>query len=64
MARGIANVLDALIIEVIKIISLSRLIDGGAAILIHENRNHHIVKTGVTDIMPLDNVSLRVWVIS
>lgn len=51
-------------VAVISIISLSRLIDGGAAILAAVNRNHHIVIVGLIVINPLVKNILRVWVIS
>lgn len=64
MATGIAiqrlNEIDA----VIRRISDSRLIDGGAAILAHVNRNHHIVRIGRLAISPFDKDRLRVWVSS
>jgi len=49
---------------VINIISERRLIDGGAAMFAHVNKNHHIVRMGRLVIMPLDRASLRVCVIS
>lgn len=52
------------ITEVINIISLKRLIDGGAAILQAENKNHHMDIIGVTLINPLVRNILRVLVIS
>ena len=52
------------ITEVINIISLSKLIDGGAAILHAENKNHHIDMMGVILISPLVRNILRVLVIS
>lgn len=48
----------------ISIISLRRLIDGGAAILAHVNKNHHKVITGVTHMRPLVKNILRVLVSS
>jgi len=51
-------------IDEISIISLSRLIEGGAAILEAANRNHHIVIIGALVIRPLVKYILRVWVIS
>jgi hypothetical protein len=51
-------------IEVINIISLNRLIVGGAAMLLAVNINHHIVKIGIKDIIPLVIYRLRVEVIS
>lgn len=52
------------IIEVINIISLSRLIVGGAAIFLAVNMNHHIVRDGIKTINPLVRYNLRVEVIS
>lgn len=43
---------DTLEIDVINIISLSRLIDGGAAIFTDKNKNHHIDRVGQIDIIP------------
>lgn len=51
-------------IDVINIISLKRLIDGGAAMFAHTNRNHHIEITGVAVNIPLVKFILRVFVIS
>lgn len=51
-------------VAVIKVISLSKLIDGGAAIFAAVNRNHHIVIIGLIVIKPLVKNILRVWVIS
>jgi len=51
-------------IEVINIISLSKLIDGGAAIFAPVNKNHHKVIEGVTHINPFVRKMLRVLVIS
>lgn len=48
--------------ETINIISLSKLIVGGAAIFLAANKNHHIVKIGMTTKRPLVKKSLRVWV--
>lgn len=50
--------------EAIKIISLIKLIDGGAAIFHAVNRNHHIVRVGQIVISPLVKYILRVWEIS
>jgi len=52
------------IVAVIRIISLNRLIDGGAAILIAVNINHHIVMLGINISIPLIRNILRVWRIS
>jgi len=51
-------------IEVIKKISLIKLIDGGAAILEAANRNHHNDIIGAPVISPLVKYILRVWVTS
>jgi hypothetical protein len=45
-------------------ISLSKLIDGGAAMLAPVNKNHHIVIEGPTHSIPLVRKILRVLVIS
>lgn len=45
---------------VINIISLRRLIDGGAAMFAHENINHHMDRIGEVDKIPLVNAILRV----
>ena len=46
------------------IISPKRLIEGGAAILITEKRNHHKVKIGSSINIPLLKKRLRVWLFS
>jgi hypothetical protein len=46
------------------VISLNKLIDGGAAILAAVNINHHIVIMGLMVINPFVRNILRVWVIS
>lgn len=51
-------------IAVINIISLRRLIEGGAAIFAPVNRNHHKVIVGPTHISPFVRKMLRVLVIS
>lgn len=56
--------MDFLIIAVNKMISLSKLIDGGAAIFHAENTNHHIDMIGKAPIIPLVRYMLRVCVIS
>lgn len=48
----------------ISMISLSKLIDGGAAMFAAVNKNHHILIMGVIDIIPLVRWILRVLVIS
>jgi len=55
---------DLVRVVVIKIISLSRLIDGGAAIFVAVNINHHILIIGLIVIRPLVKNILRVLVIS
>ena len=47
-------------IDVIKMISLIKLIDGGAAIFQAVNKNHHIDKVGQMDKIPLVRYILRV----
>lgn len=61
--NGITTIIDCFIIAIINIISLIRLILGGAAILAHENINHHIEIFGIIDIIPLVSRILRVDVI-
>jgi hypothetical protein len=51
-------------VVVISMISLKRLIEGGAAMLAAVNKNHHIVIIGLIVINPLVKNILRVWVIS
>jgi len=58
------DIVDFDIIEVINIISLRRLIDGGAAMFAAVNKNHHIDIMGAIDISPFVKNILRVWVIS
>jgi len=58
------NKIDLVNVVVIKVISLNRLIDGGAAILAAVNRNHHIVIVGLIVINPFVRNILRVCVIS
>jgi len=62
-SRGI-NCIDLLKVAVMSVISLNRLIDGGAAMLAAVNINHHIVIIGLIVINPLVKNILRVWVIS
>jgi hypothetical protein len=52
------------IVAVINIISLSKLIDGGAAMLIEVNKNHHIVILGININIPFIRNILRVCRIS
>jgi len=63
-ARRIANQMDLDRDAVISIISLIKLIDGGAAMLAAANINHHIVIIGLRVMSPLVRNILRVWVIS
>lgn len=51
-------------VEVISIISLSKLIDGGAAIFALQNKNHHIDIDGRKVSIPFIRKRLRVWLIS
>lgn len=62
-SKGMKN-RDLVSAAVMRVISLKRLIDGGAAILAAVNRNHHIVIVGLIVINPLVRNILRVWVIS
>ena len=62
--RNSAEKVDLDKTEVSRIISLIRLIDGGAAIFQAVNRNHHMVKVGQIVISPLVKYILRVCVIS
>jgi len=63
LSSGIIN-RDLLNAAVISIISLRRLIDGGAAILAAVKINHHIVIIGLMVINPFVRNILRVWVTS
>lgn len=56
---GIITLLDCLIVLEINIISLNRLIEGGAAILALHDINHHIDDRGTTDINPFVREILR-----
>jgi len=58
----INDIADFDMIEVINIISLRRLIDGGVAMLAAVNINHQRVIIGATAIKPLVKNILRVWV--
>jgi hypothetical protein len=60
----IKYIVDIDITDVISIISLSKLMVGGAAIFLAVNRNHHIVIVGIITINPFVKYSLRVLVIS
>lgn len=63
LSSGI-NIVDLDIVQVIRIISLNRLIDGGAAIFVAVHTNHHMVIIGLIVINPLVKNILRVCVIS
>lgn len=63
-ARSGINKIDLVKVAVIKVISLSKLIDGGAAMLAAVNKNHHMVIVGLIVIKPLVKNILRVCVIS
>lgn len=58
--RKIADKVELDRTEAIKIISLIRLIDGGAAMFHAVNRNHHIVRVGQIVISPFVKYILRV----
>lgn len=60
---GITTINDCFIMAIINIISLIKLILGGAAMFAHENMNHHIDIFGIMDIIPLVKRILRVDVI-
>jgi len=62
--RRISVEVDIFKIDVISIISLIRLIDGGAAMFLAVNKNHHKVRVGATINIPFVKNSLRVWVSS
>lgn len=62
-SRG-TNCIDFVSVVVIRIISLNRLIDGGAAMFAAVNINHHIVIIGLITNSPLVKNILRVCVIS
>lgn len=62
--RNSADEVDLDKTEVRRIISLIKLIDGGAAIFQAVKRNHHMVKVGQTVISPLVKYILRVCVSS
>lgn len=63
MARMIILYVDIDEIDVINIISLSRFSVGGAAIFTDRSINHHILKVGQIDNIPLVKYILRVCVI-
>lgn len=51
-AKIVIIIVDMLEIDVISIISLNRLMEGGAAIFADSNKNHHIDREGQIDSMP------------
>ena len=57
---GNRKIIDIDIVDVISIISLNKLILGGAAMLIAANKNHHRVIIGLVSIMPFIKYILRV----
>jgi hypothetical protein len=61
-ANGMIKIVAWDRVPVIRRISLSKLIDGGAAILAQTNRNHHIEIKGMQTSRPLVRAMLRVWV--
>lgn len=62
-SRGL-NRFDEARIEVIKIISLRRFIDGGAPRLAADERNHHMAREGKSVSIPFVSNRLRVCVVS
>lgn len=56
---GMTVIIDWLTVLVINIISLIRLILGGAAMLALQDRNHHIDDSGRIDINPFVSAILR-----
>ena len=62
-SKGV-NIIDLVNVVVIRVISLNKLIDGGAAMFAAVNKNHHIVIMGLIVINPLVKNILRVCVIS
>jgi hypothetical protein len=58
-SNGIRNI-DFVSVAVINVISLKRLIDGGAAIFAEVNKNHHNVIIGLMVISPFVKNILRV----
>lgn len=60
--RGRIRIIDQDIILVINIISLSKLIDGGAAMLMAQKMNHHLDIIGDIIYIPFIRNRLRVWV--
>lgn len=61
--RGIIIHRECLIIDIIKKISLIKLILGGAAMFAQQNINHHSDNIGITVKNPFVNIILRVCVI-
>ena len=58
--KRISLYVDIFKMEVINITSLIRLIDGGAAMFLAVNKNHHRVIKGARTIKPFVRYSLRV----
>ena len=63
-AKGRRQYIERNIVAGKIIISPSKLIEGGAAILITEKRNHHKVSSGRSISIPLLKNNLRVWLFS
>lgn len=63
-ARSITSKVEVDMILVMSIISLSRLIDGGAAILLAVDINHHRVRVGMVIRIPFVSNRFRVFMIS
>jgi hypothetical protein len=61
---GIIRNIDIYVIDVINIISLNRLSDGGAAMLAAANKNHHMASVGSIFISPFIKNMFRVWELS
>jgi hypothetical protein len=47
-------------VAIIKMISLNKLMVGGAAIFVQIRINHHIDRVGINDKIPLVRINLRV----
>jgi len=60
--RGIIMIMDIDVIDVMSMISLIRLIDGGVAMFMALNMNHHMDKVGYRDNIPFIRKMLRVLV--
>lgn len=55
---------ENLMVAVISIVSASILREGGAPRFLAERRNHQIVITGNTFIIPFRSIKLRLWAVS